>query len=67
MDTKRVQTVLNMVSRIQNRNNGHSDNLFSHNTSNNVESNAFNSIAGATALKLDEEFSINEQEQNSVI
>ena len=60
-------TVLNMVSRIQNKNNGYSDGLFSQNTNNNVESNAFNSIAGATALKLDEEFSINEQEQNSVV
>jgi len=59
-------TVLNMVSRIQNRNNGYSDGLFSQST-NNIESNAFNSIEGATALKLDEEFSINEQEQNSVV
>ena len=57
-------TVLNMVSRIQNRNNGYSEGLFSQNT-NNIESNTFNSIEGATALKLDEKFEINEQEQQS--
>jgi len=59
-------TVLNMVSRIQNRNNGYSEGLFSHN--NNVENNTFNSIEGATALKLDEKFEINEQqEQHSIL
>ena len=35
-------TVFNMVDRIQNRNNGHSDGLFSHNAK--VENNTFNSI-----------------------
>jgi len=59
-------TVLNMTSRIQNRNNGYSDGLFSQNT-NNIESNTFNSIEGATALKLDENFAINEQEQHSIV
>jgi cell division protein FtsZ len=56
------KTVLNMVTRIQNRNNGYSENLFSQNTK--VENTTFNSIDGATALKLDEKFEINEQEQN---
>ena len=61
-------TVLNMVSRIQNRNNGYSEGLFSQNT-NNIENNTFNSIEGATALKLDEKFEVNEneQEQRSIV
>ena len=54
------KTVLNMVSRIQNRNNGYSENLFSQNPR--VDSNAFNSIDGATALKLDESFEIEEEQ-----
>ena len=58
-------TVLNMVSRIQNRNNGYSDELFSSN--HNPENNTFNSIEGATALKLDEKFEINDQEEQSII
>ena len=59
------KTVLNMFSRIQNRNNGYSENLFSQNTK--IENNTFNSIDGATALKLDEKFEVNEQEENSLI
>jgi len=59
------KTVLNMVTRIQNRNNGYSEGLFSQN--NKVENTTFNSIDGATALKLDEEFEIKEEEQNSLI
>jgi len=64
-----TNTVLNMTSRIQNRSNGYSDGLFSQNTNNiNMESNTFNSIEGATALKLDEKFEINEQqEQHSIV
>ena len=54
-------TVFNMVDRIQNRNNGHSDGLFSHNAK--IENNTFNSISGATALKLDEKFEINNEEE----
>ena len=55
-----------MVDRIQNRNNGHADGLFSHNAK--VENNTFNSISGATALKLDEKFEINnEEEQKSIV
>ena len=53
------KTVLNMVSRIQNRNNGYSDNLFSHNPR--VENNTISSIDGATALKLDESYELNDQ------
>ena len=52
-------TVLNMVSRIQNRNDGFSEGLFSTNTK--IENNTFNSIDGATALKLDEKFEANQE------
>ena len=58
------KTVLNMVTRIQNRNNGYSEGLFSQSTK--VENTTFNSIDGATALKLDEKYDINEQLQNPV-
>ena len=51
------KTVLNMVNRIQNRNSGYSEGLFSKNT--HIENSTFNSISGATALKLDEEFETN--------
>ena len=57
------KTVLNMVSRIQNRNTGYSESLF-HNTR--TENNTLNSIDGATALKLDESYEFNE-EQNAAI
>jgi len=59
------KTVLNMVNRIQNRNNGYSEGLFSQNSK--IENTTFNSINGATALKLDERFEVNEQEQNPTI
>ena len=42
-------TVFNVVSRIQNRNNGQNENLFTH--KNGIENNTLNSIDGATALK----------------
>ena len=58
------KTVLNMVSRIHNRNTGYSENLFSHNPR--VENNALNSIEGATALKLDESYQLDEQQSNSI-
>ena len=58
------KTVLNMVSRIQNRNTGYSESLFSHNAK--IDSNALNSIDGATALKLDEKYEVNE-DQNAEI
>ena len=59
-------TVLNMTSRIQHRNNVYSEDLFSQNI-NNIENNTFNSIEGATALKLDEKFEVNDQEQQSIV
>jgi len=62
--TSENKTVLNMVSRIQNRNTGYSDSLFSHN--NRADSNAINSIDGATALKLDESYEVNEEQNLSI-
>ncbi len=59
------KTVLNMFSRVQNRNSGYSDNLFSQNTR--VETNTLSSIDGATALKLDESFELDKEEENSSI
>jgi cell division protein FtsZ len=53
------KTVLNMFSRIQNRNTGYSENLFSQGPR--IENNAIGSIDGATALKLDESFELEEQ------
>ncbi len=57
------KTVLNMVSRIQNRNTGYSENLFSHNPR--IEKNTLGSIDGATALKLDESYEFDEDQNNS--
>jgi cell division protein FtsZ len=67
LDGHKVQnnTVLNMVSRIQNRNDGYSEGLFSSNTK--IENNTFNSIEGATALKLDEKFETNQETQHSFV
>ena len=59
------KTVLNMVSRIQNRNSGYSENLFSRNPV--VENNTFGSIDGATALKLDESYQLKEEEINNSV
>ena len=53
-----------MLSRIQNRNTCYSDSLFSHNTR--VENNTFGSIDGATALKLDESYEINEEHNSEI-
>ncbi len=58
------KTVLNMVSRIQNRNTGYSENLFSQNTR--VENNTLNSIDGATALKLDENYRVEEEKNQQL-
>ena len=58
--------VVNMVSRIQNRNSGYSDaGLFSKTTitQNNTVNN---SISGATALKLDDQFEANSEVQHSL-
>jgi len=59
-----TKTVLNMVNRIQNRNNGYSEGLFSKNT--HIENNTYNSINGANALKLEEQFEEN-KDQESVV
>ena len=59
------KTVLNMVSRIQNRNTGYSENLFSQNPR--VENNTLGSIDGATALKLDESFQLQDEEQSNSV
>ena len=59
------KTVLNMVSRIQNRNTGYSENLFSQNPR--MDSNTLNSIDGATALKLDESYQLQEEEHSNSI
>ncbi len=58
------KTVLNVVSRIQNRNTGYNENLFSHNPR--IENTALNSIDGATALKLDESYQLDEDPTNSL-
>ena len=58
------KTVLNMVSRIQNRNTGYSENLFSH--SPRVENNTISSIDGATALKLDESYQLDEDHKDNL-
>ena len=58
------KTVLNMVNRIQSRNNGYSENLFAKSSS--IENNTYNSINGATALKLDEEFIANDNPNDQV-
>ena len=51
-----------MFSRAHNRNTVNSDNLFSQNTR--IDNNTLGSIDGATALKLDESFQLDEHEQN---
>ena len=51
-----------MFSRVQNRNSGYSDNLFSQ--SPRMENNTLSSIDGATALKLDESYQLEEEEYN---
>ena len=58
------KTVLNMVSRIQNRNTGYSDSLFSQNAI--ADSKTLSSIDGATALKLDENYEVNEDHNTAV-
>ena len=59
------KTVLNMVSRIQNRNSGYSENLFSHTSR--LDNSTLNSIDGATALKLDESLELKDEPQNDLI
>ena len=47
--------VVNMVNRIQNRNSGYSDGLFST-KGNSISNNSYNASVGATALKLEDQF-----------
>ena len=54
-----------MVSRIQNRNTGYSENLFSHNPR--IDNSTLGAIDGATALKLDESFEIKDESQNNLV
>ena len=58
--------VVNIVNRIQNRNSGYSDAaLFSKGST--IQNNSVNSsISGATALKLDEQFEVDELQQSSL-
>ena len=57
--------VVNMVNRIQNRNTGYSENLFSKGQI--FSNNTYNSsISGATALKLDEQFEENTQSESII-
>ena len=57
--------VLNVVNGSNLRNNNISDNLFSRN--NNIEHNFVSSIDGATALKLDENYEIKNNEEQSAL
>ena len=57
------KTVLNMFSRVQNRNTGFSENLFSQNPR--VDNNTLSSIDGATALKLDESYQLDEDQEQT--
>ena len=59
------KTVLNMFSKVQNRNTGYSENLFSHHSR--IEKNTIGSIDGANALKLDESYQLEDQEQDNLI
>ena len=59
------KTVLNMFSRVNNRNTGYSENLFSQNSR--LENNTFGSIDGANALKLDESYQIEEDDLNNPV
>jgi cell division protein FtsZ len=57
--------VVNMVNRIQNRNSGYSDGLFTSRGST-IPKNSYNTSVGATALKLEDEFeSIAEPRQSA--
>ncbi len=55
---------LNVVNNYTPRNGSNSENLFSNP---NVEENVLSSIDGANALKLDEKFEVNDQQEDSII
>jgi cell division protein FtsZ len=57
--------VVNMVNRIQNRNNGYSEELFSSRGTT-VPNNTYNASVGATALKLEEQFEATTENQHSL-
>jgi len=57
--------VVNMVNRIQNRNNGYSEELFSTRGTT-VPNNTYNASVGATALKLEEQFEATIDNQQSL-
>jgi len=57
--------VVNMVNRIQNRNTGYSD-AASFSKGINQNNSVNSSISGATALKLDEQFEVDEAQQSSL-
>ncbi len=59
-----TNTVLNMSPRMANKNNNVAENLFSNSI---IENNTFNSIDGATALKLDEKFELNENQEKNLL
>jgi cell division protein FtsZ len=58
--------VVNMVNRIQNRNSGYSDAAFFSKGTIMHSNSVNNSISGATALKLDEQFEVDEAKQSSL-
>ena len=56
--------VVNMVNRIQNRNSGYSEGLFSTRGAT-IPNNPYNSSVGATALKLEDQFEVTTEAQHS--
>jgi len=58
--------VVNMVNRIQNRNSGYSDATLFSKGSTTLNNSINSSISGATALKLDEQFEVDEAQHSSL-
>ena len=58
--------VVNMVSRIQNRNSGYSEELLTTKGTI-ISNNSYNNSIGATALKLDDQLEVSTEEQHSLI
>ena len=58
--------VVNMVSRIQNRNSGYTDGLFSA-KGNMTPNNSYSNSIGATALKINDQLEENHEQQQSLI
>ena len=57
--------VVNMVNRIQNRNSGYSEGLFTT-KGNTIPNNSYNTSVGATALKLEDQFETMPEAQQSI-